>query len=141
MIGAGWQRRSWALRIVAIWSVLLFTAVVVAVALSPEVLRFRGDTLGIDISARVGRTAAVWSRWGAFVEWRPRRDRISPSAELWAWNARNSRWLAILVTALPLQFLLLRTGSVESLADQVGVIITIAQWFLVGQVFRVYPME
>ena len=40
VIGAGWQRRSWALRIVAIWSVLLFTAVVVAVALSGVVARF-----------------------------------------------------------------------------------------------------
>ena len=140
MIGAGWQRRSWALRIVAIWSVLLFTAVVVAVALSPEVLRFRGDTLGIDISlAWAG--PLLFGAGGALSLIAARRDRISPSAELWAWNARNSRWLAILVTALPLQFLLLRTGSVESLADQVGVIITIAQWFLVGQVFRVYPME
>jgi hypothetical protein len=48
---------------------------------------------------------------------------------------RTGGWLD---AALPLQFALLRFGGAASRLDQIGVLITIVQWFLVGRVFRSY---
>ena len=45
------------------------------------------------------------------------------------WFGRAPR---ILIAALPLQLVLLRFGEPNGRLDQVGVLLTIAQWMLVG---------
>ena len=50
--------------------------------------------------------------------------------------APNTRWLVILTAALPHPFFLLRFGSGESPFDQVGLVLTIGQWLMVGRLFR-----
>jgi hypothetical protein len=94
-----------------------------------------GDTLGIDISLTwlgpilfgLGAAAAIVCLLRSV---RPDRP------EALAWSPRNRRWLAILAACLPIQFALLRFGSEGSLADQIGVVLTIGQWLLVGLAFR-----
>jgi hypothetical protein len=48
------------------------------------------------------------------------------------------QWAVVLAAALPFQFVLLRFGSPGSLSDQIGVLVTIAQWLLVDRIFRPY---
>jgi hypothetical protein len=139
VLAGGWRRRRWPFDILSAWSVLLFVAAIEAAASSPDDFRFRGDTLGIDVSlAWVGPVlcgaAIVLSLVAA---WRVHRH---PSVEVAGWHSRNSRWLALLVAALPFQFLLLRFGGIESLSDKIGVLLTIAQWFMVSRVFRPYRL-
>jgi len=97
-----------------------------------EDLRFRGDTLGVDISLAwtgpvlcggLALLAAVWvvrdlrsRRLAAWVEW-PRSGRVM---------------LAIAMAALPVQFYLLRSGPPHASTDQMGVLLTIAQWILIN---------
>lgn len=135
VVAGGWRNRRWAFNTIAAWSVLVFAVVVAAVASSPTDFRFRGDTLGIDVSlAVVGPvlfgTSALLSQVAA---WRVHLRRQVAAVE---WQTRNWRWLTALVGALPFQFALLRLGGPDSLSDQIGVVITIVQWFMVGRVFR-----
>jgi hypothetical protein len=137
VLAGGWRCKRWAFAVLATWSVLVLVAVLALVASSPDDFRFRGDTFGMDVSlAWVGPllfgAGAVLSVVAA---WRLYRQ----STVVAAWNARNARWLILLATALPLQFVLLRFGGAESLSDQVGVLVTIVQWLMVGRIFRPYP--
>jgi hypothetical protein len=137
VLAGGWRSRPWASALVAAWSALLLLGITAVVVKSPDDFRLRGDTLGIDVSlAAVGPTvfgaAAALSTVSA---WRVYRHRQQIEA---SWQGRNWRWLGALAGALPLQFVLLRFGVPNSLLDQVGVVMTIIQWLLVGRVFRIY---
>ena len=139
VLAGGWRCRPWACALVAAWSALLLLGITAVVVNSPDDFRLRGDTLGIDVSlAAVGPTvfgaAAVLSAVSA---WRVHRRRQHIEV---SWQRRNWRWLGALAGALPLQFALLRFGTPNSLSDQVAVVITIIQWLLVGQVFRIYTV-
>ncbi|HXF99350.1 MAG TPA: hypothetical protein VNL69_01135 [Bacteroidota bacterium] len=137
VIGAGWRQRTWAYAIIAVWSVLMLVAVTVAVVLQGEEIRFRGDTLGVDVSLAwigplvLGLTAIV----SCLACWRAYRH---SSRQVHSWSTQNRRWLVALAALLPIQFVLLRVGDPASLLDQVGVIITIMQWLFLGWVFRPY---
>lgn len=137
VLAGGSRRRPWAYALVAVWSALLLLGITAVVVKSPDDFRIRGDTLGIDVSlAAVGPTvfgaAAVLSAVSA---WRVHRHCHYIEA---SWQRRNWRWLGALAGALPLQFALLRFGTPNSLSDQIGVVMTIIQWLLVGRVFRIY---
>lgn len=127
---SGWRGRGWAFVWLVLWNVLLFAAVVLLVRSSSEDIRFRGDTLGIDVSLAligpaifaVGLLLSLASALRAF-----------QSTGSLAIVRPNNRWLFISVAALPLQFLLLRFGPNGSTADQGGVIITIFQWCFLGR--------
>ena len=135
-IRAGYRRyRHWAFDLVAAWSVLLFVAIVVIAVSSPDGLRIQGDTLGIDISlAWAGPvlfgTAAVLSLIAA-----RRAHQRSPTVPV-AWLPLNARWLAVLSATVPIQFVLLRFGRAGSVSDQLGVLLTVAQWLVLDRVFR-----
>jgi hypothetical protein len=138
VLAGGWRCRRWAFAVLAAWSVLVFVTVLAVVASNPAEVRFRGDTLGIDVSLTwIGPllfgAGAVVSLVAAWRQYRHPRN-------VTAWNTRNSRWGVLLAAVLPFQFALLRFGSAESLSDQVGVVVTIVQWFMVGRIFRPYPM-
>jgi hypothetical protein len=137
VVAGAWRCRRWAFVVLAAWSVLVFVAVLVVGASNPNHFRFRGDTLGIDVSlAWIGPllfgAGAILSLVAAW-----RQFRHSPAVA--PWNRRNMQWAVVLVAALPFQFVLLRFGSAESLSDQIGVLVTIVQWFMVGRIFRPYP--
>lgn len=102
----------------------------------PNAFRFRGDTLGIDVSlAWIGPLlfggfallAILWViRMGRFRRW--------PPVESWR---RPLGWLVIAL--LPAQFLLLRMGRPDGRSDQIGVLLTVLQWGLITAFF--YPLR
>jgi hypothetical protein len=101
----------------------------------PEAYRFRGDTLGVDVSLAWVAPAAyavflmltlVWALRHARGDW---RRPVPP------WTRHNGAWLLGLAALVPLQFALLRAGGPGSTADQIGVVLTIVQWFLTGKAF------
>jgi hypothetical protein len=94
----------------------------------PENYRFRGDTLGVDISlAWVGPLF-----FGGFallsLVWVMRDLRQSQSRKLAPLQRINRVWLLAVLSLLPIQFLLLRFGEPHGTTDQIGVILTMAQW-------------
>ena len=98
---------------------------------SPEDYRFRGDTLGVDVSlAWVGPLFfggfALLSVLWVIRDLRRERDRAAPE-----WKRANYVLLLIAVSLLPIQFLLLRFGEQHGPGDQAGVILTMGQWVLI----------
>lgn len=137
VLAGGWRGKRWAFATLAVWSVLVLVTIIAVMASSPDDFRFRGDTLSLDVSLvwigpllfGAGAVLSLVAAWRAY-----RRAPIVAAP----WNARSSRWLALLAAALPVQFVLLRFGHAESLSDQIGVLVTIAQWFMVDRIFRLY---
>lgn len=131
----GWLRgRTVAQWLLLCWFGLLAAGAVYLAVTAPDSFRFRGDTLGIDVSlAWVAPLlfGAATALAGALLITERRRARPAVS-----WSRRNSVWLAALAGLLPLQFVLLRFGEPDGITDQVGVLVTIVQWLLVGRALR-----
>lgn len=99
---------------------------------SPEDYRFRGDSLGVDISlAWVGPLF-----FGGFallaLFWVVRDLRRSREKVVVEWTRSNWIFLLIALALLPIQFALLRFGEPHGPRDQAGVILTMMQWLLVN---------
>lgn len=99
---------------------------------SPEDYRFRGDTLGVDVSlAWVGPLL-----FGGFallsILWVIRDLGRGRERAVLQWNRANYILLLIAVSLLPIQFLLLRFGEPHGTTDQMGVILTMLQWVLIS---------
>lgn len=104
----------------------------------PEAFRFRGDTLGIDVSLAWVAPLFYSAALVLAVIWfaRSRADRLSTDT---GWARSNYVWLAALAALLPVQFVLLRYGIPLGTTDQVGVVLTIVQWFLIPFAIRIKP--
>ena len=99
---------------------------------SPEDYRFKGDTLGVDISlAWVGPLLfggfALLSIWWVLRDIKSGQQRTAPQ-----WTLANRVLLLIAVSLLPIQFVLLRFGPQHGPGDQAGVILTMLQWVLIN---------
>jgi hypothetical protein len=122
--------------LIGAWHAALFAGVVYAAVTNPDDFRLQGDTMGINISlalvgpALFGAGAAL----AVYVGVRALRRDIASRRE--AWTLSNTRWLAALIALLPVQFFLLRYGSADSTADQIGVLLTIGQWLLFDRAIR-----
>ncbi len=142
-----------------LWHGVLGTSAVYSAYTDPDPYRFRGDTLGIDISlAWVGPLflggffllAVLWTcldlrrtREFSSAGDKPRRytDREDtlrdvPTRTVAAWTRTNTSWLAVLMLLLPVQFVLLRFGEPHGLTDRIGVVLTIIQCLTLGRIFR-----
>jgi hypothetical protein len=98
----------------------------------PEDFRFQGDSLGIDISLAWAGPAIFGGFALLGIFWVIRDLRSGRRRETPPWMPVN-RWMGIALAALlPIQFALLRFGEPHGTTDQIGVILTILQWFLVG---------
>ena len=98
---------------------------------SPEDYRFRGDTLGVDISlAWVGPLLfggfALLSLFWVVRDLRRSRERV-----IVEWTRTNRIFLFVVLGLLPIQFVLLRFGEPHGPGDQAGVILTMVQWVLI----------
>jgi hypothetical protein len=119
-----------------LWHAVLATSAVYSAFTHPDQYRFRGDTMGIDISlAWVGPLL-----FGGFfllaLVWTARDLRRGHRPPVSAWTKTNTAWLAILLCMLPVQFALLRFGEPHGRTDQLGVVLTIIQCCLLGRIFR-----
>ena len=98
---------------------------------SPEDYRFRGDTLGVEISlAWVGPLlfggVALLSLFWVVRDLRRSRDRV-----IVEWTRANRIFIFVVLCLLPIQFVLLRFGEPHGPGDQAGVILTMVQWVLI----------
>lgn len=104
-----------------------------------EDLRIQGDTLGMDLSLAwigpvlCGGLALMAVAWVV-------RDLRSRREAAWVELPRSGRvMLVVALAALPVQFLLLRFGPPHDATDQIGVILSIAQWILLNVAFARRP--
>jgi hypothetical protein len=141
VIAEAWRRATWpVLGIVMLWHLGLFAGAAWLAFSVPDEFRFRGDTLGIDISlAWLG--PALFGLGAVAAAAGVRRSYRQGYVSALAWDRRNRRWLLFLIACLPVQFALLRFGPPDGVADQLGVLLTIAQWLLVGRAFRPYSVS
>jgi len=133
----GWRgARPPAHALLTAWYLFLLVGAIYLTTSHPADFRFRGDTMGIDFSlgwiAPLVLAAAVA---GTVYTWIHRSE---PDNAPLSWTRRNTFWAALIVILLPVQFVLLRTGEPSGMSDQAGVILTVAQWVLLGRAFRVY---
>lgn len=134
-LGSRGGRRLLLYLLLGLWHLSLAAGAVYFAATRPGTFRFQGDTLGLDFSlAVVG--PALFSAWAiATLVWIV-RDLRATGADASGRNTSDLRWAAVLVGLLPAQFFLLRFGAPDGLTDQVGVLLTVAQWLLVGPALR-----
>ena len=95
---------------------------------SPEDYRFKGDTLGVDVSlAWVGPVLfggfALLSIFWVVRDLRARHEKVMPK-----WNQTNLVFLSLVLGLIPQQFVLLHFGEQHGTRDQIGVILTMIQW-------------
>jgi len=115
-----------------LWHIQLALQSIYNSGTSPEDYRFKGDTLGVDISlAWVGPLLfggfALLSIWWVVRDIRSGQQRTAPQ-----WTLTNRVLLLIAVSLLPIQFVLLRFGPQHGPADQAGVILTMLQWVIIN---------
>ncbi len=123
------------------WSGFLAAGMLSLAVGNPGSLRFRGDTLGIDISIAV-LGPALFGLWAVLAAiWIGLDVRGRATRTMTSWSNRNSRWLIALLALLPIQFVLLRFGEPHGLSDQIGVLVTIVQWLLVVAAFGPKPVS
>jgi hypothetical protein len=119
------------------WHLYLAQATAAAAISDPASLRFTGDTLGVDVSLAVVAPLLMGIAAALALFWIVRDARSGmPRPALSAWSSRNTRWVLALAALLPMQLVLLRVGEPHGTTDQIGVLVTIAQWFLLSVALR-----
>jgi len=122
-----------------IWIVpSLITAVYNAIKF-PDEYRLKGDTMGLDISlAWIG--PAFWLiLFLLAVAWIAKDLRTRVERPMPSWTRRNTFLMVLVFALLPVQFFLLRSGGGTDSKDQIGVVLTIAQWVLLNLTFASKP--
>lgn len=132
----GWRGH----RLTANWLLLAWFGFLAAVAAylavtAPESFRFRGDTLGMDISLAWIAPLLFGAAVAMVITLLLKERRRAPAQDR-HWTRRNTTWIGGLIALLPLQFVLLRFGQPDGITDQVGVVLTIVQWLLVSRALR-----
>ena len=119
------------------WHSYLAVATASAAIADPASLRFTGDTLGVDVSLAVVAPVLMGIAAALVLLWIVRDARSGiPRPALTAWSPRNTRWVLALAALLPMQLVLLRVGEPHGTTDQIGVLVTIAQWFALSIALR-----
>lgn len=118
---------------------LAFTTASAAIS-DPASLRFQGDTLGVNVSLAVAAPVFMGVAAVLVLFWMVRDACSGTQRPAWtAWTQRNTRWTLALAALLPMQLVLLRVGEPHGTTDQIGVLVTLAQWFLVSTAVRLKP--
>ena len=125
----GWRRPNGGFRIALVgWLALMLADTLYNVVTAPEAFRFRGDTLGIDVSLALvapaldGFMLLLGAAWALKAPALP----VPPLARA------NIALLATAAGLLPVQYLLLSRGGGQDANDVVGVLLTLLGWFLLS---------
>lgn len=102
----------------------------------PEDFRFKGDTLGVDVSLVPVGILLFGGMAALAVFWVIRDLRSGRRREALPWTRTNKVFGLALIALLPIQFVLLRFGEPHGTTDQIGVVLTILQWMLIGTALR-----
>lgn len=125
----GWRRPNGGFRIALVgWLALMLADTLFNVFTAPEAFRFRGDTLGIDISLAAMAPAldAAMLLLGAAWALKAPALPVPPLARA------NFVLLSTAAALLPAQYLLLSRGAGQDASDVAGVLLTILGWFLLS---------
>lgn len=126
LLFAGWRRPNGLFRaVLAGWLALMLVDTVYNVATAPEDFRFRGDTLGIDVSLvglATGFDAVMLLLALLFIK--------APALPVPSLAGANRLLIGAAVGLLPVQYVLLSAGQGQEPRDVVGVLLTIAGWYL-----------
>ena len=123
----GWRRPNGAFRLALVgWLALGLADTVYSVVTAPEAFRFRGDTLGVDVSLAIAAPALDAAMLALAAWWAAR----APALPVPPLARANHVLLATAAALLPVQYLLLSRGSGQETSDVVGVLLTMAGWAL-----------
>lgn len=136
LIYLGWRgARSPFPRLLLLWNIPSTANAFYNAIVFPEDYRFKGDTLGVDVS--VAWVAPLF--WSVLTllsivwilrDWKRPRERVPV-----AWTRKNTALLTLVLLLLPVQFGLLRFGEPLSTSDRIGVVLTMIQWLLLNLSF------
>jgi len=129
----GWRGARSAFRwLLLVWHSFLGIGSLYLTATQAETFVFRGDTLGISFSLAWVAPLTCGGFAVAAMYWVWRNSNDEGRRFVRPWGRSNTLWFLALGLLLPLQFVLFRLGEPNSPMDQIGVIVTIGQWMLVG---------
>jgi hypothetical protein len=105
----------------------------------PDEYRLRGDTMGLDISLAWIAPGFWLILFLSAVAWMASDLRKGMDKPMPSWTRRNTIFIILAFALLPVQFFLLRSGGGTDSKDQIGVVLTIAQWVLLNFSFASKP--
>lgn len=127
LLGFGWRRPNGRFRLFLVaWLALMFADTLYNVIAAPEAYRFRGDTLGVDISLAFVAPALKGAMLGLALWW----FQFAPALPVPPLGRANFTLIAIALALLPIQYALLSRGQGQEATDVVGVLLTMAGWAL-----------
>jgi hypothetical protein len=127
LLGFGWRRPNGGFRLALVgWLALALADTLYNVVTAPEAFRFQGDTLGVDLSLVVV-APALDAAMLALATWWAMKAPALPVPPL---ARANHILLATAAALLPVQYVLLSTGTGQETNDVVGVLLTMAGWAL-----------
>jgi hypothetical protein len=125
----GWRRPNGAFRAALVgWLALMLCDTLYNVIADPEAFRFRGDTLGIDISLVVMAPALDGAMLLLGTAWAFR----APPLPVPPLGRINFVLLGLAGALLPVQYLLLSRGGGQDGSDVSGVLLTMLGWSLLS---------
>ena len=125
----GWRRPNGGFRVALVgWLALMLADTLYNVFTAPEAFRFRGDTLGIDISLAVMAPALDAAMLLVGAAWALK----SPALPVPPLARANFVLLSTAAALLPAQYLLLSRGAGQDASDVAGVLLTMLGWFLLS---------
>jgi hypothetical protein len=129
LLGFGWRRPNGAFRPALVaWLAMGLVDTLFNVITAPGDFRFRGDTLGVDVSLVLAAPALDAAMLGLAMWWSIR----APALPVPPLARANMVLLTAAVLLLPVQYALLSSGRGQQANDVVGVLLTIAGWFLLS---------
>ncbi len=117
-------------RALALWTAVTAADITFAAIQNPAGFRFQGDTLGIDVSLTWAAPILSVAFAAIAIRWASRSVPPLPVFVLFDVDRAATRRFGIAVALLPAQWTLLHSGKGMDWHDMVGVVLTIAQWWL-----------
>jgi hypothetical protein len=129
LLYGGWRRPDGLVRVALVgWLTLSLADTLYSVATSPENFRFRGDTLGIDLSLVLIAPALDATMLALAIWWAARAPALGQAPM----SMTNHVMLGTAALLLPVQYLLLSSASGHDTPDVLGVLLTLTQWALIS---------
>ena len=129
----GWRGAGLLFRwLLVAWNAFLGVGSIYLATTQTESFVFQGDSLGISFSLTWLAPLICGGFALAALYWVWRDSGTKGARIVRPWGRPNTLWFLALGLLLPFQFVLLRFGEPHGLTDQVGVVVTIIQWMLIG---------
>lgn len=110
------------------WHGVNFASWLTAWLAKPEGLIFRGDTLGVEVNVGLFAVCAFAAGLTAALAAAALEFSGGRRPPVFAWTRANTVALALALALLPIQHALLRFGEPHARSDEIGVLLTMAQW-------------